>query len=153
MWLSFSPAKWVLACRWVRCYCLMFLNKTHVDNCGIYFRRKNIRLCRNWKLQSNPVKTTPVCENFVYNVRYSVVTFVLTITFYSSVRQHSFITTQNIRSLSVAFRGGFGVFNPPPPPKFRSPGKAEPNSQFRRKYIRNNLIRIRVSLIINFFKN
>jgi hypothetical protein len=35
----------------------------------------------------------------------------------------------------------------PPPPKFRSFDKAEPNSQFRGKYIRNNLIRIRVSFI------
>jgi hypothetical protein len=33
------------------------------------------------------------------------------------------------------------------PPKFRSFAKAEPNSQFREIYIRNNLIRIRVSLI------
>jgi hypothetical protein len=32
-------------------------------------------------------------------------------------------------------------------PKFRSFDKAEPNSQFRGKYIRNNLIRIRVWLI------
>jgi hypothetical protein len=39
--------------------------------------------------------------------------------------------------------GGWG-FNPP---KFRSFDKAEPNSQFRGKYFRNNLIRIRVSLI------
>jgi hypothetical protein len=44
--------------------------------------------------------------------------------------------------------GGLGVSNPPPhPPKFRSFYKAGPNSQFRGKYIRNNLIRIRVSLI------
>jgi hypothetical protein len=42
--------------------------------------------------------------------------------------------------------GTLGVFNPPPP-KFRSFDKAEPNSQFRGKYIRNNLIRIRSSLI------
>jgi hypothetical protein len=34
-----------------------------------------------------------------------------------------------------------------PPPKFRSFDKAEPNSQFREKYIRNNPIRIRVSLL------
>jgi hypothetical protein len=33
------------------------------------------------------------------------------------------------------------------PPKFRSFDKAQPNSQFRGKYIRNNLIRIRVSRI------
>jgi hypothetical protein len=37
--------------------------------------------------------------------------------------------------------------SPPPPPKFQSFDKPEPNSQFRGKYIRNNLIRIRVSLI------
>ena len=41
--------------------------------------------------------------------------------------------------------GGFGVFKPPP--KFRSLDKAEPNSQFRGKYVRNNLTRIRLSLI------
>jgi hypothetical protein len=42
---------------------------------------------------------------------------------------------------------GVGGSNQPPTPKFRSFGKAEPNSQFRGIYIRNNLIRIRVSLI------
>jgi hypothetical protein len=42
--------------------------------------------------------------------------------------------------------GGLGG-STPHPPKFRSFGKAEPNSQFRGKYIRNNLIRIRVSPI------
>jgi hypothetical protein len=41
-------------------------------------------------------------------------------------------------------KGGWGV---EPPPKFWSYDKAELNSQFRGKYIRNNLIRIRVSLI------
>jgi hypothetical protein len=46
--------------------------------------------------------------------------------------------------LAVAYRGGVQT---PPPPKFRSFDKAEPNSQFRGKYIWNNLIRIRVSLI------
>jgi hypothetical protein len=40
--------------------------------------------------------------------------------------------------------GGVGV---EPPPKFRSFDKAEPNSQFRGKYIRNNLFRIQISLI------
>jgi hypothetical protein len=35
----------------------------------------------------------------------------------------------------------------PPSPKLRSFDKAEPNSQVRGKYIRNNLIRIRVSII------
>jgi hypothetical protein len=48
---------------------------------------------------------------------------------------------------TVAYRRGWG-FNPPPPeiPKFY---KAEPNSQFRGKYmyICNNLIRIQDSLI------
>jgi hypothetical protein len=34
--------------------------------------------------------------------------------------------------------GGVGVFNPPP--NFRSFDKAEPNSQFRGKYIRNCLV-------------
>jgi hypothetical protein len=45
-------------------------------------------------------------------------------------------------------RGWFweGCSNPPPP-KFRSFDEAEPNSQFRGKYIGNNLTRIRVSLI------
>ena len=42
-------------------------------------------------------------------------------------------------------RGG-GV-QTPPPPKFRSFDEAEPNSQFRGKYTRNNLTRIRLSLI------
>jgi hypothetical protein len=42
--------------------------------------------------------------------------------------------------------GGWGGANPPSP-KFRSYDKAEPNSQFRGKYIRNNLIRMQVSLI------
>jgi hypothetical protein len=40
-----------------------------------------------------------------------------------------------------------GVQTPSLAPKFRSFDKAEPNSQFRGIYIRNNLIRIRVSLL------
>ena len=44
-------------------------------------------------------------------------------------------------------RGGGGWDVQTPPPKFRSFEKAEPNSQFRGKYIRNNLTRIRLSLI------
>jgi hypothetical protein len=49
---------------------------------------------------------------------------------------------------SVAYRGGLGGSTPPPPaPKFLSFDKAEPNSQFHGKYIRNSLMRIRVSLI------
>jgi hypothetical protein len=42
---------------------------------------------------------------------------------------------------------GFGGSNFPPPPKFRSFDKTESNSQFRGKYIRNNLITVRVLLI------
>jgi hypothetical protein len=57
-----------------------------------------------------------------------------------SVRQSS-----NFVFISVAYRGGFGGFTPSPP-KFRNFDKAEPNSQFRGKYIRN-LIIIWVSLI------
>jgi hypothetical protein len=48
---------------------------------------------------------------------------------------------------SVVPRGDLRGFNPPPPPKFQSFDKAEPNSHFRGKYIRNNLIRTRVSPI------
>jgi hypothetical protein len=48
----------------------------------------------------------------------------------------------------VPWGGVWGVQTPPPPPpKFRSFDKAKPNSQFHGKYIRNNLIRIRVSPI------
>jgi hypothetical protein len=41
---------------------------------------------------------------------------------------------------------GLGV-QPPIPPKFQSFDKAEPNSQFRGKYFRNNLITIQISVI------
>jgi hypothetical protein len=47
-------------------------------------------------------------------------------------------------STSDILRGSFGGSNPP---KFQSFDKVELNSQFYGKYIRNNLIRIRVSLI------
>jgi hypothetical protein len=47
---------------------------------------------------------------------------------------------------AVQWRTEGGVVNPPPP-KFRSFDKAEPNSKFRGIYIRNNVIRIWVSLI------
>jgi hypothetical protein len=43
-------------------------------------------------------------------------------------------------------KGGLGG-STPPPPKFRSFAKAEPNSQFRGIYTRNNLIIIWVSFI------
>jgi hypothetical protein len=52
----------------------------------------------------------------------------------------------NVYQDTVACRGGFGWFNLPPS-KFRSFDIAEPNSLFREKFIRNNLIQIRVSLI------
>jgi hypothetical protein len=48
---------------------------------------------------------------------------------------------------SVAYRGGVWGVQHPPPPKFRSFDKAEPNSQFCGKYICKNLTRIRVSLL------
>ena len=53
------------------------------------------------------------------------------------------------RILSQWRTGGVGVGwgGVQTPPKFRSFDKAEPNSQFRGKYIRNNLTRIRLSLI------
>ena len=58
------------------------------------------------------------------------------------------VVFNNCPPKTVAYRGGFGVFKPPPPsPKFRSFDKAEPNSQFRGKYIHNNLTRIWLSLI------
>jgi hypothetical protein len=54
--------------------------------------------------------------------------------------------TNNIYKASGVPRGGvWGV--QPTPPKFRNFDKAEPNSQFRGKYIRNKLTRIRLSLI------
>jgi hypothetical protein len=58
--------------------------------------------------------------------------------------------TVNILYLNTAaYQQGRAVWrgSTPPSPKFRSFDKAEPNSLFRGKYICNNLIRIRVSLI------
>jgi hypothetical protein len=56
--------------------------------------------------------------------------------------------TYSINSLGVdQWRTEGAGVQPPPPPKFRSFDKAEPNSQFRGIYIRNNIIRIRVSFI------
>jgi hypothetical protein len=49
--------------------------------------------------------------------------------------------------------GGGGLWCSNPPPKFRSFDKAEPNFQFRGKYIHNNLIRIWVSLILQIERN
>jgi hypothetical protein len=54
----------------------------------------------------------------------------------------SYWTIMNLDWRAVTYRGGVQT-----PLKFRSFDKAGPNSQFRGKYIRNNLIRIRVSLI------
>jgi hypothetical protein len=51
----------------------------------------------------------------------------------------------------VPRRRVWGVHHPPPPSlKFRSFDEAEPNFQFRRTYIHNNLIRIRVSPIFKY---
>jgi hypothetical protein len=44
-------------------------------------------------------------------------------------------------------REGFGGFKPPPPQEFRCFDEAEQNYEVRGKYIRNNLIRIRISPI------
>jgi hypothetical protein len=54
-----------------------------------------------------------------------------------------------LNSSGVPVVGVLGVQHPPPPPPiFQSFDIAEPNPLFRGKYIRNNLIRIRVSLIL-----
>jgi hypothetical protein len=68
--------------------------------------------------------------------------------------KNNFSVTRSVTSVFVVFHTGVaghqwrteGGFSPPPP-KFQNFDKAEPNSQFRGKYIRNNLIRIPVSLI------
>ena len=53
-----------------------------------------------------------------------------------------------IHCQTVAYWGGVWDFQPPPSlPKFRSFDKAEPYSQFRGKYVRNNLTMIWLSLI------
>jgi hypothetical protein len=49
--------------------------------------------------------------------------------------------------------GGLGCSKPPPHSEILTFDKAEPNSQFSGKYIRNNLIRILVSLICKFSGN
>jgi hypothetical protein len=53
-------------------------------------------------------------------------------------RGRSSITYSKYVFLAVAYREGLGV--QPPSPKFRSFDKAEPNSQFRGKYIRKCLV-------------
>jgi hypothetical protein len=53
------------------------------------------------------------------------------------------LTAAREQKRPVAYQWGLGVQTPP---KLQSFDKAEPNSQFRGKYIRNNVIRIRVSL-------
>jgi hypothetical protein len=58
----------------------------------------------------------------------------------------SFTGVHNSPRFSGIPEGG-GLLGFTPLPKFRGFDKAEPNSQFRGKYIRNNLIRIWVSLI------
>jgi hypothetical protein len=60
-----------------------------------------------------------------------------------SIIVHHFMTPSDPSGVTEGVLGGSN----PPPPKFRSFDKAEPNSQFRGKYMCNNLIRIRVSLI------
>jgi hypothetical protein len=52
-----------------------------------------------------------------------------------------------VRISGIPMGGGGGVWGFQTPPKFHTFDKGEPNSQFRGKYIHNNLIRIRVSLI------
>jgi hypothetical protein len=56
-----------------------------------------------------------------------------------------FIQINKADNPSVAYQGG-GV-QTPPHQKFQNFAKAEPNSQHRGIYIRNNVIRIRVSFI------
>jgi hypothetical protein len=61
---------------------------------------------------------------------------------------HCHPLTSYIKGQWLTERGGRGGgFKFCLPPKFRSFDKAEPNFQFHGKYIRNNLIRIRGSLI------
>jgi hypothetical protein len=72
----------------------------------------------------------------------------------SFYNKHIFSRNEQQYALIVPFiagasGGGVGGSNTPST-KFRSFNKAEPNSQFREKYIRNNLTRIRVSLICKF---
>jgi hypothetical protein len=60
-------------------------------------------------------------------------------------------TTIQFRNFLITYmqwrtEGGLGG-STPPPLKLRKFDKAEPNSHFRGKYICNNLIRIRISLI------
>jgi hypothetical protein len=56
------------------------------------------------------------------------------------------IRTLSLSYISISGAGGGGGWVLQTPPKFRSFDKAEPNSQFRGKYIRNNPIKKRVSL-------
>jgi hypothetical protein len=59
----------------------------------------------------------------------------------TSLKLHVTVCLSGKSLPSVAYRGEKRGFNPP---KFQSFDKAEPNSQFRGIYIRNNVIRIRV---------
>jgi hypothetical protein len=53
----------------------------------------------------------------------------------------------NIAECGPQTISGVGGGSTPPPPEIPKFDKAEPNSRFRGKYIRDNLIRIRVSFI------
>jgi hypothetical protein len=61
-------------------------------------------------------------------------------------RQLEYKLMQDTGAVAYQGRWGFGGFDTPSP-KFWSFDKAELNSQFRGKYIHNNLLRIQVSLI------
>jgi hypothetical protein len=60
---------------------------------------------------------------------------------------YEFIDVQSLVLMQWRTKGVLGGFKHPLPPKLRSFARAEPNSLFRGIYIRNNLIRIWVSLI------
>jgi hypothetical protein len=63
------------------------------------------------------------------------------------LRPRIIITTNTDTIQQWRIVGGGGDLVGSTPPKFRSFDKAKPNSQFRGKYIPNDLIRIRVSPI------
>jgi hypothetical protein len=71
----------------------------------------------------------------------------------NGICRHSQLVIPQVSTFSydgtVQWRNEGGSTPPPPLQKFRNFDEAEPNSQFREKYICNNLIRIRVSPICN----